>query len=114
MDKFRNCMNCGAPFDPELDKCSYCGTSYFDLSALDLSSEKPIMLKLKIGNSIITQLVVPVQQPDIIMQNETHYAYGRHDKPRISFTQNTITTTLQFQSVPMSKTGQIIIIQEEK
>lgn len=27
-----NCRNCGAPYDPELNKCSYCGTPYIDFS----------------------------------------------------------------------------------
>ena len=43
----RNCINCGAPFDVELNKCPYCGTSYFDMSCLDLDSGKPFALKIK-------------------------------------------------------------------
>lgn len=37
----KNCINCGAPFNIELNKCPYCGTSYFDMSCLDLDSGKP-------------------------------------------------------------------------
>ncbi len=31
MSENRNCPNCGAPYDLNLNKCAYCGTSYFDL-----------------------------------------------------------------------------------
>lgn len=37
----KNCPNCGAPYDIQLNKCPYCGTSYFDLSALDLTNREP-------------------------------------------------------------------------
>ena len=36
----RNCPNCGAPNDPHLNKCPYCGTSYFDLTAIDIADGK--------------------------------------------------------------------------
>ena len=32
MKEFRNCPNCGAPLEAEVNKCPYCGTSYFDFS----------------------------------------------------------------------------------
>lgn len=60
----RNCINCGAPFNIELNKCPYCGTSYFDMSCLDLDSGKPFALKIKTKingkNCFITQMVRPL------------------------------------------------------
>ena len=60
----RNCVNCGAPFYIELNKCPYCGTSYFDKSCLDLDSGKPYALKIKTKingkNCFITQMVRPL------------------------------------------------------
>ena len=60
----RNCVNCGAPFNIELNKCPYCGTSYFDMSCLDLDSGKPFALKIKTKingkNCFITQMVRPL------------------------------------------------------
>ena len=44
--KGRNCPNCGAPLDAEKNKCEYCGTSYFDLSCLQIG-DKPFYLKIK-------------------------------------------------------------------
>lgn len=46
MSENRNCPNCGAPYDVELSKCPYCGTSYFDLSCLQIG-DKPFYLKIK-------------------------------------------------------------------
>ena len=59
----KNCPNCGAPIDPYKTKCDYCGTRYFDLTALDLSNHEPCYIKLK-GNwmgqkGIITALAIP-------------------------------------------------------
>ena len=59
----RNCPNCAAPYDIEFNKCPYCGTSYYDLSALDLSAREPFYLKIKVDMNgrpcYITQLVRP-------------------------------------------------------
>ena len=38
-----NCPNCGAPINPDNNKCSYCGTSYFDLSSIDVDTGKPFI-----------------------------------------------------------------------
>lgn len=46
MSEDRNCPNCGAPYDVGLSKCPYCGTSYFDLSCLQIG-DKPFYLKIK-------------------------------------------------------------------
>ena len=56
MDK--NCPNCGAPYDVTLDKCPYCSTSYFDMSAMDINSQQPFYLKLRYGDMIFTSKVI--------------------------------------------------------
>ena len=45
--KGRNCPNCSAPYNVELNKCPYCGTSYYDLSAIDITTHEPFYLKIK-------------------------------------------------------------------
>ena len=59
----RNCPNCGAPYDVELNKCPYCGTSYFDMSAIDMETHEPFFLKIRtqVGGApaYITAKVVP-------------------------------------------------------
>lgn len=71
-----NCPNCGAPIDPQNNKCAYCKTSYFDLSAIDLNENKPFYLKIKRGNIYITQLVKLKPDISITAEREFYTAYG--------------------------------------
>ena len=41
----KNCPNCGAPLVPYSVHCAYCGTYYYDLTAIDCS--KPCFVKFK-------------------------------------------------------------------
>lgn len=45
--KEKNCPNCGSPYNPLFNACPYCGTSYFDLTSLDLTNKQPVFLKIK-------------------------------------------------------------------
>lgn len=45
-----NCPNCGGPIESE--KCKYCGTMFYDFSAIEI--DKPCYLKIKHGNMIMT------------------------------------------------------------
>lgn len=63
--KQRNCPNCGAPYNMELSTCPYCGTSYFDMSAMDINEGHPFYLKLKMGDMVFTSKVVV--EPDVQM-----------------------------------------------
>ena len=58
-----NCVNCGAAIDPVEVKCPFCGTTYFDLTAIDFASDAPTVLKLRIptakGNLIFSMLAKP-------------------------------------------------------
>jgi hypothetical protein len=100
----RNCPNCGAPYDVGLNKCPYCGTSYYDLSALDLTAREPFYLKIKTEmNGIpcyITQLVRPRADMSIDFSTETVDAYGLCGEPILSFTRShTMTTNISFEAV---------------
>lgn len=50
----RNCPNCGAVIDKDVDKCAYCGTSYFDLTAIDWKEGEPVFIKLKVNDYTLT------------------------------------------------------------
>lgn len=80
----RNCINCGAPFDVKLNKCPYCGTSYFDMSCLDLESDKPFTLKVKTKMNgkeyLITQMVRPLNNLSIEVSQESVEIHGGFDK----------------------------------
>ena len=56
-----NCVNCGAPIDLYAAKCPYCGTSYFDMTHIDVSSYKPVGLHLILPNQrqMLTTLAIP-------------------------------------------------------
>ena len=73
----RNCPNCGAPYKTELNTCPYCGTSYFDMSAIDINEGKPFYLKLKTGNMIFTSKVVVVPDIQMNFQEDTRSFTGR-------------------------------------
>lgn len=101
-----NCLNCGAPFDVNKEKCAYCGTSYYDMSALDIHSDKPFMLKLKTRMNgtecYITQLVRVLPEINIEMTSETvDVMDGYGSRPILQLMSNrSITTNLTFQAVP--------------
>lgn len=63
MKEFRNCPNCGAPLEAEVNKCPYCGTSYFDFSICQVGYGTPMVLKFKAtgmaADQILTALVIP-------------------------------------------------------
>lgn len=59
MAKNKNCPNCGAPYDPLEPKCPYCGTIYYDMSAIDFDSREPLYLQIRSRNLLITQKVIP-------------------------------------------------------
>ena len=67
-----NCPNCAAPVNPQENKCPYCGTSYFDMSAIDIDHGEPFYLKLKLNGMVITQKVVA--RPDIEITVSNDYA----------------------------------------
>lgn len=94
----RNCPNCAAPYDVQLNKCPYCGTSYFDLSSIDLTLKEPFYLKIKapIGGKdyYITQLVQPNCEIEIVAESNTTYATGGLGNTKL----------IAFQTVPSLKT----------
>lgn len=57
--KNRNCPNCGAPYEIGLDKCPYCGTIYYDMSAINFDEKEPIFLTLKKDGYLITLKALP-------------------------------------------------------
>ena len=38
-----NCINCGAAKDTAEIRCPFCGTTYLDLTAIDFSSDAPVV-----------------------------------------------------------------------
>lgn len=70
--KGRNCPNCGAALDSAACKCSYCGTSYFDISAIDIDSGTPFYLKMRttmVGKQAIITALVRATAMDMTWSN---------------------------------------------
>ena len=100
----RNCPNCAAPYNIELNKCPYCGTSYYDLSALDLAAQEPFYLKIKVdmnGSSCyITQLVRPKRNMSMEVSSETVECRDGIGNIVTTFTKNrSLITNLSFEAV---------------
>ena len=113
-----NCLNCGAPFDVDEEKCAYCGTSYYDMSALDIYSDKPIMLKIKTkmngSECYITQLVRALPEMNIEMSSETIDALNPLGTRLCSLTTNRyMTTNLTFQAIPRKNGSLCEIVMKE-
>lgn len=102
--KGKNCPNCGAVYILEDVKCPYCGTLYYDLSAIDFTQDQPVFLKFRIpyGNSYadITQCAIPMLD-SIEVNNEYISSTNYLGKTIATFcTGRTATTNVQFQAVP--------------
>ncbi len=100
----RNCPNCGAPYDIEFNKCSYCGTSYYDLSALDFTAGEPFYLKIKTEMNgmpcYITQLVRPRADMSIDFGSETvEYCDALGCVTSTCVKNRTMTTNISFDAV---------------
>lgn len=112
----RNCPNCGAPYDVKLNKCPYCGTSYYDLSALDIDAQEPFYLKIKsVINGkpcYITQLVRPMRNMSMEWNMESTDVMGYGGSRLGSFVRNQIlTTNLTFQAVPSGSNKELCTIE---
>ena len=48
-----NCVNCGSAKETTATVCPFCGTSYFDLTDIDLSEDrKPCVVRFKFNKNI--------------------------------------------------------------
>ena len=114
----KNCPNCGAVYTLEDVKCPYCGTLYYDLSAIDFSKNKPVFLKFRIpyGNTYadITQCAMP-RLDSIEIKNEyvdTTDCYGRIVKTFC--TGQTLTTNVQFNAVKYGENSNLYELKIEE
>ncbi len=99
----RNCPNCGAPYKIELNTCPYCGTLYFDMSAIDINEGRPFYLKLKMDDKVFTSKVVVEPEITVNFYEDTYSALGRHGEVgRVTVNRN-INIDMRFKSVYDSK-----------
>lgn len=98
MAKGKNCPNCGAPYDITETKCPYCGTSYFDLASIDMSTHDPFYLKIRIGQAVIVQKVIP-DLGEFISSAEEVSCYFGSNKVASFTTSKSLNTHLSFTAV---------------
>lgn len=115
----RNCPNCGAPYDIDLNKCPYCSTSYYDLSALDFSTHEPFYLKIKTEMNgmpcYITQLVRPSADMSIEFNSDTVEAHDVFENTVCTFNiSKTLTTNISFEAIMSPKHNSLCTIQIEE
>ena len=110
----RNCPNCAAPYDISLNKCPYCGTSYYDMSALDFSYGEPFYLKIRYNGMCITQFVRPRADVSFEFTTDTVDYVGRNGKIASFTTGHSVITNLEFEAVSQSDKELIIIEIENK
>lgn len=91
-----NCINCGAAKDIDEIKCPFCGTTYLDLTAIDFSSDDPVVCQFVLpydssvvykngdicrrGKSIISMLAIP-RLNSITAEPNTCEIYGYGNRP---------------------------------
>lgn len=107
-----NCPNCAAPIDPILNKCPYCKTSYYDMSAIDFENNQPFYLKIKINGFYITQLVKP-EVGTIEITSDPVYVYGGKNNNRLTCFEGNrlVSTQVNFTGIP-NKNGTIMEIEK--
>lgn len=94
-----NCPNCGAPYDVNLNKCPYCGTTYLDMSSIDMDADTPFFLKIKTGGIIVTQKVKGIKKCEIsVTSNYTDMVNNGYVLQRY-VTSSSVITHMEFEAI---------------
>lgn len=112
--KEKNCPNCGSPYDPFLNTCPYCGTSYFDLTSINLTDKQPVFLKIKtlFNNQPVTvTLFVKPELKSIEINTDIRYAYGGlHNSKTANFqTNQTVVPVISFTGIPFGNDNEMLM-----
>lgn len=94
--KNKNCPNCAAPYDPNLIKCPYCGTIYFDFPALDVDNHTPVWLRFKKNNNLILQKAY-LSSASLNVSTDEEYIYKGNNAVLALNRRSVVNTTLEFE-----------------
>lgn len=98
----KNCPNCGAAYTLEDVKCPYCGTLYYDLTAIDFTKNEPVFIKMRVPNGTkvidITQCAYPRLGEITVDSNIVDIECGNTTIKRINCGYN-ITTNVTFDAI---------------
>lgn len=107
----KNCPNCGAVYEINEIKCPYCGTSYFDLSSLNLDNQEPFYLKIKVNGMVLTQLVKPTICQINMESNNVDIIGGTQQQKITTCTiSTTVNYNLNFEAISNPKNNTLITI----
>lgn len=100
MKRSTNCPNCAAPLEIGEVKCPYCGTTYYDLSAIDFDNNEPIFLTIRKNNMLITQKVKPQTFSFESSCDEVFATDSKGHRLTILKTNVTLDTNISFTAIP--------------
>lgn len=113
----KNCPNCGAAYTLEDIKCPYCGTLYFDLTAIDFTKNEPVFIKMRVpqGNQVvdITQCAYP-RFGDINISHDSVDVTDHSGIIKRFYRGCNMTTNITFDAVPFGNSNHMyeVIISE--
>lgn len=109
-----NCVNCGAAKDIEEIKCPFCGTIYLDLTAIDFSSDDPIICDFIMPHTKdILQMVAKPRLEKAIIKDELSEFIGFATEERIPFTYNRC-AEFDVSFIPIPRNGVLFTVRSNK
>ena len=91
-----NCINCGSAKETTQSVCPFCGTSYFDLTDIDLFRTTPCVVRFKMDGTIF-QMKAFVSRANFNIEPECMEISSLDDTaPRYLKTGNNITVDVEF------------------
>lgn len=75
-----NCVNCGSAKDIDEIKCPFCGTTYLDFTAIDFSSDEPVVCEFVLPFSKERQIMQMLAIPKLD-EISAEPVYCSFDKP---------------------------------
>ena len=108
-----NCVNCGAAKEINEIKCPFCGTTYLDLTAIDFSSNAPVVCEfvMPYGKQVVQMFAIPRLEE---ITCEPVY-YGLHDGFRFSTYCDSVSVNFGVSFQPIAqKNGALLTIRNEK
>jgi hypothetical protein len=113
-----NCVNCGAAKDTSEIKCPFCGTTYLDLTAIDFTSDDPVVCEFVLPfckqRTVLRMLAIP-QFNSCNIQHNTVSVYGGMGVPLATVNTGTdIDFNISFTPVVQPNHKELITLKVEK
>lgn len=83
-----NCINCGASKEVSDQQCPFCGTTYADLTTIELFSDKPIFIQLRGKDGNVKTAKAYITNTTIRMEPDSSYRRDMHGRLRYMSSMN--------------------------